>query len=183
MERRDSDSGEEEKELTDSWKKISRALAIGSTKAMRKVDRWKKRRSSSKTHDSSLGQADIHMDSFRKHLAWNWVYLWQTLTRWHLQITNAVDWHQSSDFIIDVKVCAMVTGDGMTRLCLRTIPLYRQRMKNFRSMRPIMLLSVMPFFLVFLAVLAVLASRLWDFCALWLFWNLDSKMLFVNMLA
>ena len=77
----------------------------------------------------------------------------------------------------------MVTGDGMTRLCLRTIPLYRQRMKNFRSMRPIMLLSVMPFFLVFLAVLAVLASRLWDFCALWLFWNLDSKMLFVNMLA
>ena len=39
MERRDSDSGEEEKELTDSWKKISRALAIGSTKAMRKVDR------------------------------------------------------------------------------------------------------------------------------------------------
>ena len=30
----------------------------------------------------------------------------------HLQPTNAVDWHQSPGFIIDVKVCAMVTGDG-----------------------------------------------------------------------
>ena len=29
----------------------------------------------------------------------------------HLQIINAVDQHQCSDFIIDVKVCAMVTGD------------------------------------------------------------------------
>ena len=29
----------------------------------------------------------------------------------HLQITNAVDRHPSSDFTFDVKVCAMVTGD------------------------------------------------------------------------
>ena len=54
----------------------------------------------------------------------------------HIQITNAVAQHQHSDFIIDVEVCSMVTGDGIGRpygmlkwLCLRTIPLHRQRMK------------------------------------------------------
>ena len=46
--------------------------------------------------------------------------------------------------------------------------------ENSMSMRTIMPLSVLPFFLLFLAVLAVLAPRLQDFCALWLFWNLDS---------
>ena len=30
----------------------------------------------------------------------------------YVQFTNAVDQHLSSDFIVDVKVCAMVTGDG-----------------------------------------------------------------------
>ena len=30
----------------------------------------------------------------------------------HIQIINAVDRHPRSNFIIDVKVCAMVTGDG-----------------------------------------------------------------------
>ena len=60
--------------------------------------------------------------------------------------------------------------DGMlTRLCLRTIPLHRQRMKNSGSMRPIMLLSVLPFSLLFWAALAVLAPRRRDFCALWPF--------------
>ena len=74
--------------------------------------------------------------------------------------------------------------DGMlTRLCLRTIPLHRQRMKNSGSMRPIMLLSVLPFSLLFWAALAVLAPRRRDFCALWLFWNLDSMMLSVHVLA
>ena len=73
----------------------------------------------------------------------------------HLEITNVVDRHLRSDFIIDVKVCAMKTGDGdwkalwnadkTVSLCLRTIPLHRQRMKNSRSMRPIMLLLVLPF--------------------------------------
>ena len=29
----------------------------------------------------------------------------------HLQITNAVDRHPSSDFTFDVKVCSMVAGD------------------------------------------------------------------------
>ena len=31
----------------------------------------------------------------------------------HLQITNVVDRHPCSDFIIDVKVCAMVAGEGV----------------------------------------------------------------------
>ena len=74
--------------------------------------------------------------------------------------------------------------DGMlTRLFLRTIPFHRQRMKNSGSMRPIMLLSVLPFSLLFWAALAVLAPRRRDFCALWLFWNFDSMMLSVNVLA
>ena len=30
----------------------------------------------------------------------------------HLQINNAVDRHARSDFIVEVKVCAVVTGDG-----------------------------------------------------------------------
>ena len=30
----------------------------------------------------------------------------------HFQLTNAVDQHQQTGFIIDVKVSAMVTGDG-----------------------------------------------------------------------
>ena len=36
---------------------VSRAWAIGSTKAMRKVGRRRKRRSSSKRHDSILGRS------------------------------------------------------------------------------------------------------------------------------
>ena len=39
------------------WKKVSRAGAVGSTKATRKLGRWRKWRSSSKTHDSSLCQS------------------------------------------------------------------------------------------------------------------------------
>ena len=50
-------------ELTALWKKISRAWAIGSTKAMRKVGRWRKQRSSSKTHDSSLCQLQISLQT------------------------------------------------------------------------------------------------------------------------
>ena len=74
--------------------------------------------------------------------------------------------------------------DGMlTRLCLRTIPLQRQRMKNSASIRVIVLLLVMPFSLLFWAVLVVLALRRRDFCALWLFWNFDSMMLFVKVRA
>ena len=109
----------------------------------------------------------------------------------HLELTNAEDRHPRTDFIIDVKVCAswlMQMGigrpDGMlTRLCLRTIPLHRQRMKNSASMRAVMLLSVMPFSLLFWAVLVVLALRRRDFCALWLVWNFDSMMLSVNVRA
>ena len=69
----------------------------------------------------------------------------------HLELTNAVDRDQRTDFIIDVKVCAMVrVGIGrpngmLTRLCLRTIPLHRQSMRNSASMRAVMLLSLMPF--------------------------------------
>ena len=107
----------------------------------------------------------------------------------HLELTNAVDRDQRTDFIIDVKVCAMVrVGIGrpngmLTRLCLRTIPLHRQSMKNSASMRTVMLLSVTPFSLLFWAVFAVLAPRRRDFCALWLFWNFDSMMLSLNVLA
>ena len=76
-------------------------------------------------------------------------------------------------------------GQMLTRLpvCLRTIPLHRQRMKSSTNMRPIMLLWVLPVSLPFLAVLEELAPRLQDFSALWHFWNLDSMMLFVHMLA
>ena len=71
----------------------------------------------------------------------------------------------------------------LTRLCLRTIPLHRQRMKNSASMRTVMLLLLMPFSLLFWAVLAELAPRRRDFCALWLFWNFDSMMLSMKVLA
>ena len=50
-------------------------------------------------------------------------------------------------------------------------------------MRPIMLLLVLPFYLYCWAALAVLAPRRRDFCVLWLFWNFDSMMLSVNVLA
>ena len=30
----------------------------------------------------------------------------------HLELSNAVDWQPHTDFIIDAKVCAMVTADG-----------------------------------------------------------------------
>ena len=74
--------------------------------------------------------------------------------------------------------------DGMlTRLCLRTIPLQRQRMKNSANMSAVMLLLVMPFSLLFWAVLVVLALRRRDSCALWLFWNCDSMMLSVTVRA
>ena len=72
----------------------------------------------------------------------------------------------------------------LTKLCLRTIPLHRQRMKSFGSTRPIMLLWVLPFFLLFLAVLAKFVPWRLNFYALWIFWNLDSSMiLFRNVLA
>ena len=74
--------------------------------------------------------------------------------------------------------------DGMlTRLCLRHIPFTQAEDENSASMRTVMLLLVMPFSLLFWAILAVLAPRRRDFCALWLFWNLDSMMLSVNVLA
>ena len=50
-------------------------------------------------------------------------------------------------------------------------------------MRTVMLLSILPFSLLFWAALAVLAPRRQDFCAIWHFWNLDSMMLSVNVLA
>ena len=46
-----------------------------------------------------------------------------------------------------------------------------------------MLLWELPFFQLFLAVLEELATGLRDFYALWLFWNLDSLMLFGHLLA
>ena len=46
-----------------------------------------------------------------------------------------------------------------------------------------MLLWVLPFFPSFLAILEELAPRLRGFYALWLFWNLDSMMLFGHLLA
>ena len=56
-------------------------------------------------------------------------------------------------------------------------------MKISGSMIPIMLLSVLPFTLFSWVALAVLAPRLRDFCTHWLFWNFDSMMLSMNMLA
>ena len=49
--------GRGRKELMESWKKISRAWAIGSTESMRKVGRGRERQSTSKTHNSSFGQS------------------------------------------------------------------------------------------------------------------------------
>ena len=109
-----------------------------------------------------------------------------------------VDRHQHPDFIVDVKACAMVTGDGigrpygmLTRVCLRTIPLlwalhtantqadnekFRKHDTNYAAVG-------LAFFPLFWAALAVLAPMRRDFCALWLFWNFDSMMLSVNVLA
>ena len=71
----------------------------------------------------------------------------------------------------------------LIKLCLRTTPLHRQRMKISASMRTVMLLSVMPFSLLLWLVLAVYAPRQRDFWVLWLFWNFDSMQLSVNVLA
>ena len=66
--------------------------------------------------------------------------------------------------------------DGtLTRLCLRTISLPRQRMKISRSMRQIMLLLLLPFSFCSFTVLAALAPRRRDFCALWFLLNLDGR--------
>ena len=49
--------GRGRRELTESWKDISRSWAIGSLIAIREVGRWRKRRNPNKTHDSSLCQS------------------------------------------------------------------------------------------------------------------------------
>ena len=87
----------------------------------------------------------------------------------HLELTNAVDRYPRPDFIIDVKVCAMVTADGDWKArwnADKTVLENHTLTKNSASMRAVMLLSVMPFSLLFWAVLVVLALRRRDFCAL-----------------
>ena len=52
----------------------------------------------------------------------------------HLELTNAVDRYPRPDFIIDVKVCAMVTADGDLKAS------WNADKKNSASMRAVMLL-------------------------------------------
>ena len=64
------------------------------------------------------------------------------------------------------------------------IRIHPERVKKLPgSVRAVMLLLVMPFSLLFWAVLVVLALRRRDFCVLWLFWNFDSMMLSVKVRA
>ena len=95
-------------------------------------------------------------DTFKSPMLWSqcaltpelWFYYWCS-ELWWLEMGN--EW-----------------PDGMlTPLCLRTILWHRQRMKNSGSMRPIMLLWVLPFLLLFLAVFEELAPRRRNFCVLW----------------
>ena len=108
----------------------------------------------------------------------------------HFQLTNAVDQHQQTGFIIDVKVRAMVTGDGdwkarwnANKTALESHTLTQAEDEKFHKHENSYSAVSYVFSLLFWAVLAVLAPRQRDFCVLWLFWNFHSMMVSLNVLA